>query len=243
MGKSPSSGTAALAASDAKPALKTVAVVLQESLTDRDGGIIPVRGHAKVHATEHPSERATEHDSLQPKEQMADQARQAATLMAQIKKEAGQLTPEQSRHLHSHHGLINPLHKANAACFAEVHSFKQFTLTFFNLRANSKAFLSIRPDQHAIWSEGGGNSNMVGLRFSTSTAPLLYLRTFLINAREMFLETYQDCSEITISLSIRTDQHHIKGKVDLPPGASITLESRCDRCNIIGLSSFAVDLA
>ncbi|MBI3284928.1 MAG: hypothetical protein HYZ65_08790 [Burkholderiales bacterium] len=166
---------------------------------------------------------------------------QAAALMAQVKKEAGELTADERRHLDSH-VLANALHGINEQCFNEVDSFKQFNITFYNLRANSKAFLSIRPDQNAIWSEGDKTSGMIGLSFATSTAPALYLRNFLINAREMFLETYQDCSEINIGLYVRTNQQQLQGRVDLPPGASVTMQSRCDRSNLIGLSSFAVDL-
>ncbi|WP_211463573.1 hypothetical protein [Collimonas silvisoli] len=169
------------------------------------------------------------------------QQEQAASMMAQIKSEAEALSPEEMRHLHSHL-LANPMHALNETCFKEVDTFRQMSLTFSNLRANSKAFLSIRQDQKAIWSEGGENSRMVGLSFAAGTDPALYLRSFLINAREMILETYQDCSEININLYVRTDQLHLQGRVDLPPGASVTLQSRCDRSSIVGLSSFGVDL-
>lgn len=152
-----------------------------------------------------------------------------------------ELSEEERRYLDSHL-KANPLHQVNEHCFTEVNVFRQMNITFYNLRANSKAFLSIRPDQMAIWSDGGENSKMVGLSFSTSTQPTLYLRNFLINAREMYLETYQDCSEINIGLYVRTEQFQLKGRVDLPPGASVTLQSRCDRTSIIGLSSFGIDL-
>lgn len=152
-----------------------------------------------------------------------------------------ELSEDERLYLNSHL-KANPLHQVNEHCFTEVNVFRQMNITFYNLRANSKAFLSIRPDQMAIWSEGGESSKMVGLSFSTSTQPTLYLRNFLINAREMYLETYQDCSEINIGLYVRTEQFQLKGRVDLPPGASVTMQSRCDRTSIIGLSSFGIDL-
>lgn len=166
---------------------------------------------------------------------------QAQAIMARVQQEADSLSPELRKHLGAH-VLANRLHDLNEKCFNEIQNFKSVSLTFYTLRANSKAFLSLRPDQMAIWSEGSDGNNLVGLGFGTSTAPALYLRNFLINAREMFLETYQDCSEIVLTLYVRTNQKQIKGRIDLPPGASITLQSRCDRCNIIGLSSFALDL-
>jgi hypothetical protein len=168
-------------------------------------------------------------------------AKQAQIVIAQIQAEAQALSEAQRAHLQAHSAL-NPLRDLNARCFAELHSFRPMTILFSNLRANSKAFLSIRPDQAAIWSEGGANSRMVGLSFSAIVQPTMYLRNFLINAREMFLETYEACSAIELSLYVRTEQHQLKGKVDLPPGASVTLSSRCDRTSIIGLSSFGIDL-
>ena len=166
---------------------------------------------------------------------------QARSLGVEGSEDDVELSEEERRYLDSHL-KANPLHQVNEHCFTEVNVFRQMNITFYNLRANSKAFLSIRPDQMAIWSEGGENSKMVGLSFSTSTQPTLYLRNFLINAREMYLETYQDCSEINIGLYVRTEQFQLKGRVDLPPGASVTMQSRCDRTSIIGLSSFGIDL-
>lgn len=166
---------------------------------------------------------------------------QARSWIELIKAEADELTQAQRAHLHSHL-IANPLHDLNERCFTQGHSFRQMTITFNNLRANSKAFLSILPDQQAIWSEGGGDNRMVGLSFSATTQPTMYLRNFLINAREMYLESYQDCSQIELDLYVRTEQTQLKGKVDLPPGASVTLKSRCDRTSIIGLSSFGIDL-
>ncbi len=179
--------------------------------------------------------REREQEAIRMLQQLAQQT------MGEKGSDADHLTEDERRYLESHL-KANPLHQINQSLFADVQQFKQMTITFYNLRANSKAFLSIRPDQVAIWSEGGEASRMVGLSFATSTQSTLYLRNFLINAREMFLETYQDCTEISIGLYVRTEQHDLKGRVDLPPGASVTLRSRCDRSSIIGLSSFGIDL-
>jgi hypothetical protein len=216
--------------------------------------------HAPEHAPEQAPgqlETALAADTITPEPELAKQtvarniraapaplpasAEQAQIVIAQIQAQAQALSDAQRAHLQAHSAL-NPLRDLNARCFAELHSFRPMTILFSNLRANSKAFLSIRPDQAAIWSEGGANSRMVGLSFCAIVQPTMYLRNFLINAREMFLETYEDCTAIELSLYVRTEQHQLKGKVDLPPGASVTLSSRCDRTSLIGLSSFGIDL-
>lgn len=113
-------------------------------------------------------------------------------------------------------------------------------ISLAGLRANSKAFVIIREDQAAIWSEGDG-TGLVGLSFSTSRDPALYVRNFLINAREFYVQTYNTCQEITVNLYVRTPQAGIRGRVDLPPGATITLQSNRDRTSLVGLSTFAID--
>lgn len=114
-------------------------------------------------------------------------------------------------------------------------------ISLSNLRANSKAFVIIREDQAAIWSEGDG-TGLVGLSFATTRDPALYVRNFLINAREFYVQTYNTCQEITVNLYVRTPQAGIRGRVDLPPGATITLQSNRDRTSLVGLSTFAIDL-
>ncbi|MBY0572821.1 MAG: hypothetical protein K2P84_03995, partial [Undibacterium sp.] len=111
-------------------------------------------------------------------------AEKARSMIEHIKGEADALSAEQRAHLNSHI-IANTLHETNERCFVDVNVFRQMTITFYGLRANSKAFLSIAPDQLAIWSEGGAGSRMVGLSFTAVTQPTLYLRNFLINAREM----------------------------------------------------------
>lgn len=117
---------------------------------------------------------------------------------------------------------------------------KPLQITLKNLRANSKAFVVIRDDQAAVWSEGDG-TGLVGLSFSTSRDPALYVRNFLINAREFYVQTYNTCQEILISLYVLTAQPTLRGRIDLPPGAIVTLQSNTERVSLVGLSAFAID--
>jgi hypothetical protein len=151
--------------------------------------------------------------------------------------------PGEARQYLDAHLLANKSRALNEQCFTQVHTFKPLTLTFNALRANSKAFLTLRPDELAIWSDGGKGNRLIGLAVSSRLDPVLYVSNFLINAREMYLQTYQDAQEIQIDLYVRTTQPGIRGNVDLPPGASVTLRSTCDRSTVIGVSSFAIELS
>lgn len=151
------------------------------------------------------------------------------------------LSGEERSHLNSF-SRSNPAHRLNRECHEQVDSFKPVTITFSNLRANSKVFLALREDQKAIWSEGDDSNRLVGLKLSSSKDAALYVKSFLINAREMYIQTYEICQEIEMNLYVRTHQKFVQGRVDLPPGASVTLQSMKDRTSIIGLSSFSIDV-
>lgn len=152
--------------------------------------------------------------------------------------DAAALTPAQQKHLRSH---LNEAALANSIFQAdEPMPYQAVNIVLQNVRANSKVFVTIRDDQTAVWSEGDGKG-LVGLSFSTTRDQALYLSNFLINAREFFLQTYSDCQEILVQLYVRTAQHDLRGRVDLPPGAIATLQSRTDRTSVVGLSAFAID--
>ncbi|KVH81810.1 hypothetical protein WL40_05045 [Burkholderia ubonensis] len=162
-------------------------------------------------------------------------------ILQSIEKERDAL-PAQAREYLESHLIANVSHALNERLFQEVHTFKPITLTFANLRANSKAFLTLQADQEAIWSDGGAGDRLVGLSLASRVDPVLYVRNFLVNAREMYVQTYQDMQEIQVSLYVRTEQHDVRGRVDLPPGASVTFQSSADRSTVIGISSFTIEL-
>lgn len=160
-----------------------------------------------------------------------------AGLVAAVR-EAPPLTPEQRQHLRSYLGeeaLFASLFRPGAGV-----NYQPLTVVLQNVRANSKVFVTIRDDQHAVWSEGKGRG-LVGLSFSATRDPALYVRNFLINAREFFVQTYNNSQEIQVQLYVRTAQSDLRGRVDLPPGATVTLQTRADRTSLIGLSAFAID--
>ncbi|MBU9382800.1 hypothetical protein [Burkholderia gladioli] len=161
-------------------------------------------------------------------------------LRAAIASERDSLPPRARRTVEGHR-VANPSHALNARIYRDVAVFKPVTLSFANLRANSNAFLSLRADQQAIWSDGAGRQQ-VGLSLSCVSDPVMYLSQFLVNAREIMLQTSQDVREIRVSLYLRTEQGAVLGRVILPPGASVTLQARDDRSTLIGISSFALAL-
>ncbi|MFC5743239.1 hypothetical protein [Dyella tabacisoli] len=152
--------------------------------------------------------------------------------------DASTLTPAQQKHLRSH---LNEAALASRIFQAdEPVPYQPVSIVLQNVRANSKVFVTIRDDQAAAWSEGDGKG-LVGLSFSTTRDQALYLSNFLINVREFYVQTYNDSQEILVQLYVRTAQHDLRGRVDLPPGAIATLQSRTDRTSVVGLSAFAID--
>lgn len=169
-------------------------------------------------------------------------ARPAATPIDLVIAKERNALPAEARQFLDAHLIANPSHALNERCFRHTHTFKPMTIIFNGLRANSKAYLSLQADQEAIWSDGGEGDRLVGLALSSRIDPVLYVQNFLVNAREMYVQTYQDSHDIQIDLYLRTEQRGIRGRVDLPPGASVTLQSENDRSTVIGLSSFAIEL-
>jgi hypothetical protein len=109
-----------------------------------------------------------------------------------------------------------------------------------SLRADAKASIFLREDQRAAWSEGNV-SGLVGFSLSTTKDPTIYMRSFLINSREMYLQSYSLCREIRCQLYVRTRQREVRGRVNLPPGASVSFETSVDRTTVVGVSSFVIE--
>ncbi|KQN26633.1 hypothetical protein ASE86_11205 [Sphingomonas sp. Leaf33] len=115
------------------------------------------------------------------------------------------------------------------------------TLTIQSLRADAKVVISLRDDPPAIWSEGHSRG-LIGFSLSSLRDPAIYMRTFLVNARDIYLQSYRACQELRCQLFVRTSDTLVRGRVDLPPGTVLTIQTGIDRTSVVGVSSFAVAL-
>lgn len=206
-----------------------------EKENNSDENTITEKKHKKETVKNNLSKTVSEAELVQVIESSEDE------INAAIEQDRQELTPEQQRHLFSHE-KINADNVLNSELYRSIKSYKQVTITFSNLRENSKVFISLRSDQEAIWSEGDQSNRLVGLSLSTTKDAVLFVSSFLVNAREILIQTYDFCAEIKVQLYVLTDQSFVKGRVDLPPQASVTFQSLNDRTTVTGLSSFAIDV-
>ncbi|RDU97351.1 hypothetical protein DWV00_19170 [Trinickia dinghuensis] len=118
-------------------------------------------------------------------------------------------------------------------------------LTFYNLKSNSEAHVWLQPEGGTRWGNGEPTSKLVGVSLSASPrGSPLPLNSFLINYRNVSLVTNALCSEIRARLYVHTLDRSFSGQVDLPPGASLTIESPRDRTTLAerGISSYTLKL-
>jgi len=117
------------------------------------------------------------------------------------------------------------------------------TVDFRDLRQGSKASILLNIENPFRWCSASTHHDRCA-RFSIGTlndSPLS-IRQFIVNSREAFWETYGACDLIHQELCVRGDGNDLRGIVELPPGASVTLKSLTDRTSIIGQSSFALSV-
>lgn len=118
-------------------------------------------------------------------------------------------------------------------------------LTFYNLAAKSEAHVRLDSAGTAKWGNGVPGNQLVGVSLSSSPrATLLALNAFLINYRNVSLFTNAACAEIHARLYVHALERSFSGRVDLPPGAVVTIESPVDRTTLAehGLSSYTLAL-
>lgn len=118
-------------------------------------------------------------------------------------------------------------------------------LTFYSLRANSEARVTLNADNKARWACGNPRSQLVGVSLLASPrGATLCLSTFTINHREIYLATNQACPELYVRLFLHTLEPAFSGRADLPSAGGLTIESLIDRTSLVerGLSSFSVAL-
>lgn len=118
-------------------------------------------------------------------------------------------------------------------------------LTFYNLGANTEAHIRLDSSGKARWGNGVPGSQLVGVSMSSSPrGSLLAVNSFLINYRNVSLFTNAVCTEIHARLYMHTLEPSFSGRVDLPPDATVTIESAVDRTTLAehGLSSYTLAL-
>ncbi len=118
-------------------------------------------------------------------------------------------------------------------------------LTFYNLGAKSEAHIRLQAGGKWKWGNGVPGSQLVGVSvLSSPRDSLLAVNSFLINYRNVSIFTNAVCLEIHARLYVHTLEPSFAGRVDLPPGATVTIESPVDRTTLAehGLSSFSLTL-
>lgn len=115
-------------------------------------------------------------------------------------------------------------------------------IDFRDLRQNSR--VSILLDEKDIrWcSAGDDDEDGVRFRIESPSQSTLSFKRFFINSREIYFETYGSCDSILHQVCVRGGADDLRGTVDLPPGASVTLRSLVDSTSVIGHSSFALSV-
>ncbi|MDF2867639.1 MAG: hypothetical protein K0S11_1109 [Gammaproteobacteria bacterium] len=116
-------------------------------------------------------------------------------------------------------------------------------LNFENVKSRSKSSISINFDSSAQWSEGPNRKQMTGIKVCAALQKPLLLKNFTMNRKNISFQTYDQSPVITLSAFIEAkDECYLRGRVDLPPNAILTIETLFDRASLVGLSSFAVCL-
>lgn len=114
-------------------------------------------------------------------------------------------------------------------------------ITIYHLPVDGCVYIGLRGDGAAAWAMGDSDTDFVGVALETPTRnTVLKLRNFVINDRELTMRSHAACDEIRITLWVKCADNAIRGYVDLPLGANITIESEVDRTSLWGLSSFSL---
>lgn len=117
------------------------------------------------------------------------------------------------------------------------------TIDFHNLRQNSKASILLYEQSGFRWCSGDLREEKGGrICIAALDGSALSIRRFYINGREVFLETLGACNLVHQQLYASGGVGELRGMVDLPPEASVTLRSLMDTTSVIGKSSFSLSV-
>lgn len=115
-------------------------------------------------------------------------------------------------------------------------------LKFSNVKKGSRASITIAPESLALWSEGFSRQQFLGIKFSAEDGGVMNVKNLSLNDRELSFIATENATNITVNLFVQTHSKLLRGRVELPPGATVMIESVYDRSTLLGLSSFAVEL-
>ena len=118
-------------------------------------------------------------------------------------------------------------------------------LIFYNLNAKNEAHIRLAVGGKARWGNGDPSSQLVGV--SLSAAPRgssLALSSFRINHVNVSIITNAPCQELHAKLYVHTLERSFSGRVDIPSGSILTIESPYDRTTLAesGLGSYTLML-
>lgn len=116
-------------------------------------------------------------------------------------------------------------------------------IKFENIIKKASAIINIGLDGVALWSEGPNRRQFKGINISSEQQSKLCVSDLFINAKIISFQTTDDCLDLNIDLFVKTNKNHLRGRIMLPPAASVTLSSSYDQTSLIGMSSFGLDLS
>ena len=117
------------------------------------------------------------------------------------------------------------------------------TIDFYNMRPKSRASVILYEESSFRWCNTSAREGRAG-RFCIdggNNSALSILRVS-VNSREIFFETLNACELLHQQLYARGGFGDLRGMIELPSGASVTLRSLVDCTNIIGKSSFSLSV-
>ena len=118
------------------------------------------------------------------------------------------------------------------------------SLNFTNLGKDSGASVILSSRDTAIWCLGSNLENFVGIKFLPGKYGLLMTNNLSLSDKICYFTVPRENASLRINLfvKVKRSQNLLRGRVEMPPGASVIIESTFDRSSLQDLSSFAVSL-
>lgn len=92
------------------------------------------------------------------------------------------------------------------------------------------------------WDEGPNKHGFVGILVEAGPGETLMTSSVSINRHSVRVTTSAAMKMLQIDLYVRSRMAIARGRIELPPGAQISLKSPFDHTTLLGMSSFAFGL-